>query len=72
MKPSLAPESTSQSKEASSPAVPVSAESPVAPPEERQAERRVYQPPAILWEQPFVALAQISTCPIPGESECVP
>lgn len=32
----------------------------------------VYVPPAILWEQPFVALAQISTCNIPGESECVP
>ena len=33
---------------------------------------RVYQPPAVLWEHPFVALAQTSTCPIPGESECVP
>ncbi|CAM3791516.1 hypothetical protein G4177_30280 [Corallococcus sp. ZKHCc1 1396] len=32
----------------------------------------VYVPPAILWEQPFVALAQISACNIPGESECVP
>ncbi|WP_276375526.1 hypothetical protein [Corallococcus exercitus] len=31
-----------------------------------------YVPPAILWEQPFVALAQLSTCTIPGESECVP
>ncbi|WP_223632139.1 hypothetical protein [Corallococcus sp. EGB] len=32
----------------------------------------VYVPPAILWEQPFVALAQLSICNIPGESECVP
>ncbi|MBN9685440.1 MULTISPECIES: hypothetical protein [unclassified Corallococcus] len=32
----------------------------------------VYVPPAILWEQPFVALAQLSMCTIPGESECVP
>ncbi len=33
---------------------------------------RVYQPPAICWEQPFVALAQTSTCTIPGESELCP
>ncbi|GEL71444.1 hypothetical protein MVI01_32280 [Myxococcus virescens] len=32
----------------------------------------VYEAPAILWEQPFVALAQISQCNIPGESECIP
>lgn len=32
----------------------------------------VYEAPAILWEQPFVALAQISQCHIPGESECIP
>ncbi|XXF81370.1 hypothetical protein P2318_16895 [Myxococcaceae bacterium GXIMD 01537] len=31
-----------------------------------------YEPPAIRWEQPFVALAQTSVCNIPGESECVP
>ncbi|WAM30172.1 MULTISPECIES: hypothetical protein [Myxococcus] len=31
-----------------------------------------YEAPAILWEQPFVALAQISQCNIPGESECIP
>jgi hypothetical protein len=31
-----------------------------------------YEAPAILWEQPFVALAQISQCNIPGESECTP
>jgi hypothetical protein len=45
-----------------------------APPstEARAVEARVYRPPAILWEQPFIALAQTSTCPIPGESECVP
>ncbi len=35
-------------------------------------EARVYQPPAIRWEQPFVALAQTSTCTIPGESEMCP
>ncbi|QSQ26237.1 hypothetical protein JY651_15450 [Pyxidicoccus parkwayensis] len=34
--------------------------------------RPKYEPPAILWEQPFVALAQISQCNIPGESECMP
>jgi hypothetical protein len=33
---------------------------------------RVYQPPAIRWEQPFVALAQTSTCTFPGESEMCP
>ena len=33
---------------------------------------RTYEAPAILWEQPFVALAQISQCQIPGESECIP
>ncbi|WP_268905758.1 hypothetical protein [Citreicoccus inhibens] len=36
------------------------------------ARLEVYTPPAILWEQPFVALAQTSMCTIPGESECVP
>lgn len=34
--------------------------------------RPKYEAPAILWEQPFVALAQISQCDIPGESECAP
>lgn len=38
----------------------------------KAAKARVYQPPAIRWEQPFVALAQISTCQIPGESELCP
>ncbi|WP_426752164.1 hypothetical protein [Myxococcus sp. Y35] len=33
---------------------------------------RAYEAPAILWAQPFVALAQISQCQIPGESECIP
>lgn len=36
------------------------------------AKGRVYQPPAIRWEQPFVALAQTSTCTIPGESDLCP
>ena len=31
-----------------------------------------YEAPAILWEQPFVALAQTSQCTIPGESELCP
>ncbi|WP_158625095.1 hypothetical protein [Corallococcus terminator] len=46
----------------------------VAPsvPKSTPAAPAVYVPPAILWEQPFVALAQISACNIPGESECVP
>jgi hypothetical protein len=34
--------------------------------------RPPYEAPAILWEQPFVALAQVSQCNIPGESECTP
>ena len=34
--------------------------------------RPQYEAPAILWEQPFVALAQVSQCNIPGESECTP
>ncbi|WP_158625706.1 hypothetical protein [Corallococcus carmarthensis] len=38
----------------------------------KPAAPAAYVPPAILWEQPFVALAQLSTCTIPGESECVP
>jgi hypothetical protein len=39
---------------------------------------RVYEPPAVLWEQPFVALAQVSGfdggygCEIPGSCEDVP
>jgi len=50
------------------------AEPEARPVEEQAAPRpvRVYQPPAVLWEHPFVALAQVSTCPIPGEGECVP
>ncbi len=31
-----------------------------------------YQAPTILWEQPFVALAQISQCRVPGESDLCP
>ncbi|WP_205525956.1 hypothetical protein [Pyxidicoccus trucidator] len=37
-----------------------------------EAHSKKYEAPAILWEQPFVALAQISQCNIPGESECIP
>ncbi|HEX8820696.1 MAG TPA: hypothetical protein VF794_12280 [Archangium sp.] len=39
---------------------------------------RVYEPPTVLWEQPFVALAQMSThkgdygCNIPGSCEDLP
>jgi hypothetical protein len=38
---------------------------------------RVYEPPAVLWEQPFVALAQVSFkddygCEIPGSCEDIP
>jgi hypothetical protein len=36
---------------------------------------RVYEPPAVCWEQPFVALAQVSRdpgCPIPGSCEDMP
>jgi hypothetical protein len=49
------------------PQPPAGAPGPVKP-----AAPAVYVPPAILWEQPFVALAQMSMCTIPGESECVP
>ncbi|WP_186002024.1 hypothetical protein [Corallococcus sp. Z5C101001] len=45
---------------------------PGSPESTGSAVAPVYVPPAILWEQPFVALAQISVCSIPGESECVP
>ena len=38
----------------------------------KAAKARVYQPPAIRWEQPFVALAQTSTCTIHGESDLCP
>jgi len=39
---------------------------------------RVYEPPAVLWEQPFVALAQVSSfrddygCDIPGSCSDLP
>ncbi|MFY0522663.1 hypothetical protein ACN28I_05465 [Archangium gephyra] len=38
---------------------------------------RVYEPPAVLWEQPFVALAQVSFtddygCDIPGSCSDLP
>jgi hypothetical protein len=50
-----------------------------ASPEPAPAPRaRVYEPPAVLWEQPFVALAQVSNfdgdygCEIPGSCEDMP
>jgi hypothetical protein len=50
-----------------------------ASPEPTPASRpRVYEPPAVLWEQPFVALAQVSRfdggygCEIPGSCEDAP
>jgi hypothetical protein len=50
-----------------------------ASPEPALAPRaRVYEPPAVLWEQPFVALAQVSNfdgdtgCEIPGSCEDMP
>ncbi len=49
-----------------------------APPAPAVASRaRVYEPPAVLWEQPFVALAQVSFngdygCEIPGSCEDIP
>ena len=52
---------------------------PSAPgsPEPAPAPRaRVYEPPAVLWEQPFVALAQVSNpdygCEIPGQCADMP
>lgn len=48
---------------------------PPAPDASQAASSRTrarYEAPAILWEQPFVALAQISQCTIPGESELCP
>lgn len=68
MKPSLelAPEPGQEQSMLAKPVTGPVAEEPAPKP------TRVYQPPAVLWEHPFVALAQTSTCPIPGESECVP
>jgi hypothetical protein len=50
-----------------------------ASPEPVSAPRaRVYEPPTVLWEQPFVALAQVSNfdgdygCEIPGSCEDMP
>lgn len=71
MKPSLAPEPTLRAEEAA-PAGPGPTEALAGNTQGPRVVRRVYQPPAILWEQPFVALAQTSACPIPGESECMP
>jgi hypothetical protein len=45
-----------------------------SPPDELggEARRRAYEPPAILWEQEFVALAQVSevTCDPPIDPRC--
>jgi hypothetical protein len=54
------------------PSTPDRPSSPEASSDAPEVERPVYEAPAILWEQPFVALAQTSMCNIPGESECVP
>ncbi|MCP3142186.1 hypothetical protein [Pyxidicoccus xibeiensis] len=54
---------------ASTPARPQAPDATQAAPSRTRAR---YEAPAILWEQPFVALAQISQCNIPGESECIP
>ncbi|AGC45503.1 hypothetical protein MYSTI_04205 [Myxococcus stipitatus DSM 14675] len=53
---------------------PTSSRSPTAEGsrEEHPAGAPRYEAPAILWEQPFVALAMMSQCNIPGESECTP
>jgi hypothetical protein len=51
------------------PARPSAPESSQAAPSQGRSR---YQPPTILWEQPFVALAQISQCQIPGDSELCP
>jgi hypothetical protein len=52
---------------------------PPAPTAPAPAPRsRGYEPPAVLWEQPFVALAQVSRftgdygCEIPGSCEDMP
>ncbi|HEX8438194.1 hypothetical protein [Archangium sp.] len=51
---------------------------PASPAPAGASRARVYEPPAVLWEQPFVALAQVSTfkgdfgCDIPGSCEDMP
>jgi hypothetical protein len=47
---------------------------PEASPPEPAARARVYEPPGVLWEQAFIALAQVSFdgdfgCEIPGSCE---
>lgn len=60
------------------PSTPASEGPPTAPTSSGPGSRvRVYEPPAVLWEQPFVALAQVSFdgdygCDIPGSCEDVP
>ena len=58
---------------------PLSQGTPPAPTAPVPAPRtRGYEPPAVLWEQPFVALAQVSRftgdygCEIPGSCEDMP
>lgn len=48
---------------------------PPAPPAVPAERSRRYEPPAVCWEQPFVALAQVSGepgCNIPGACEDIP
>jgi hypothetical protein len=48
---------------------------PASPASAPSVGARPYEPPAVLWEQPFVALAQTSgdySCPIPGSCEEIP
>ena len=51
---------------------------PIAPTEKVEPQERatapVYVPPAVLWEQEFVALATVSQpiCDPPGSDQCIP
>ncbi|AKF81720.1 hypothetical protein MFUL124B02_22605 [Myxococcus fulvus 124B02] len=54
------------------PSTPSASQSPTAETSPPSAVTPRYEAPAILWEQPFVALAAMSQCNIPGESECTP
>ncbi|MCP3061745.1 hypothetical protein LXT21_23450 [Myxococcus sp. K38C18041901] len=54
------------------PSTPSATQSPAVETSSASAATPRYEAPAILWEQPFVALAAMSQCNIPGESECTP
>lgn len=54
------------------PSTPSASQSPAVETSPSSAATPRYEAPAILWEQPFVALAAMSQCNIPGESECTP